>query len=361
VDYCDETWSRFASAGHFADAKMTGTAFYRMFFTKLREGIGAGARIHERNIQQPNNDLTLGLTDSQRTSGDTDKISPDLVSRSGLRWYKNRVVLSYDMDSKELNEGWKIDGWSGSDRDGRRMMVTMAYVAASRLLLANSFRDLSPEALHDLSRTFPYPVEPRSARPVDAFISKGWPCVYDFAINPKWHQVTLYNNTLPTREERISVPLHGDAMDGALGLDAGKEYYVFDFWNHQFVGRLKGSARLEQVLRPGEARMLSIHEVEPNPQFISANRHLMQGLLDMEQPPKCDPNENVLSGRSKVVCGETYEVVLAMNGYRPLRASATPGTARIEEFPGNPGLALLKLDSPYNVSIDWSVTYELER
>ena len=379
VDYCDDLWMM-TLYGHspdprlgitewetvpkggegvqFADRKMTATAFYRKFFATLRQGIGPNARIHERNLCQPNNDLTLGMVDSQRTSMDTDKISPEIVSRSGLRWFKNRVVLSYDMDSKELNSGWKIGGWSGSDQDGRRMMLTMAYVAASRLLLANSFRDLSPETLHDLSRTFPYPVEPRSARPVDAFVAKGWPRVYDFAINPKWHQVALYNNTLPTKEERICVPVSGEVVDGTLGLDAGKEYYVFDFWNHCFVGRLKGAASLDQTLRPGEVRMLSIHEVEPHPQFISANRHLMQGYLDMARVPVWDTKKRVLSGASKVVDGETYEVVLALNGYRPAKAAARKASARVEALNDNAGIAVLKLDAAESATVEWQVAFE---
>jgi hypothetical protein len=379
VDYCDDLWMmtlyghspeprlgvtewetvpKAGEAVQFADPKMTATAFYRMFFATLRQGIGPKARIHERNLCQPNNDLTLGMVDSQRTSMDTDKISPEIVSRSGLRWFKNRVVLSYDMDSKELNNGWKIGGWSGSDQDGRRMMLTMAYVAASRLLLANSFRDLSPETLHDLACTFPYPLEPRSARPVDAFVAKGWPRVYDFAVNPRWHQVVLYNNTLPTKEERICVPLSGEVVDGALGLDAGKEYYVFDFWNHGFVGRLKGAASLEQILRPGEARMLSIHEVEPNPQFISSNRHLMQGYLDMAKAPVWNAKKRVLAGASKVVGGETYEIVLALNGYHPARATVRNASARVEAIRENAGLASLKLDTAESAIVEWQITFE---
>lgn len=61
---------------------------------------------------QPNNYLTLGIVDSYRTAIDTDKMSPDLVSRSGQRWYKNRIVIRYDMDSKELSNAWKSDGWN---------------------------------------------------------------------------------------------------------------------------------------------------------------------------------------------------------------------------------------------------------
>lgn len=33
-----------------------------------------------------------------------------------------------------------------------------------------------------------------------------------------------------------------------------------NFWNNNFVGKVKGNQELKQKLRPGEARMLSIHE-----------------------------------------------------------------------------------------------------
>ena len=69
-----------------------------------------------------------------------------MISRSGLRWYKNRVLFAYDMDSKSLLNAWKETTPNVPDQDGRRMTLTMCYVTASRLLLANSFRDLPPEA-----------------------------------------------------------------------------------------------------------------------------------------------------------------------------------------------------------------------
>ena len=365
VDYCDELWisalyghapeerlattpwetvSQADPAVRLADPKMTATAVYRSFFKSLRQGIGPDARIHERSLIQPNNELTLGIVDSYRTAIDTDKITPDLVSRSGLRWYKNRVVIAYDMDSKELTSAWKVGGWTGTDQDGRRMVLTMAYVAASRLLLANSFRDLKPEVLYDLERTFPYPTEPRSARPVDAFTHTGWPRVYDFAVTPDWHQVTLFNNTLPTREETITVPLAGDSADGALGLDPGQDYYVYDFWNDCFVGKLKGTEMLKQTLRPGEARMLSIRKVEKNPQVLSTNRHLMQGHLDLADV-KWDGRR--LTGKAKVVAGEPFRIVIALNGRQPENLK-----------PSEDGrLAVLTLQQATNQTVAWSVNF----
>jgi hypothetical protein len=341
----------------FADSKMTATAFYRILFRCVKDALGPNSWVHERNLEQPNNDLTFGITDSQRTANDTKQIDPALISRSGLRWYKNRIVTGYDMDSKELTSAWKVGGWSGTDQDGRRMLLTMAYVAASRLLIANSFRDLSPETLHDLERTFPYPTEPRSARPVDAFTHHGWPRVYDFAVNPDWHQVTLFNNALPTREETIAVPLAGEQVDGALGLDPDKAYYVYDFWNSRFAGKVKGSEMLVQELRAGEARMLSIHAVEKVPQFLSTDRHLMQGLLDMPGRPAWNVSRNTLTGTSKVVGGEPYKVVVACNGFKPVAASAGQAAATLEPLIGTEDLAVLSITSAANADVEWHVTF----
>lgn len=364
VDYCDDLWMmtmRGQDAGlrlgktdwetippnagrvEFADKHMTATAFYRMFFRCVKDGLGPKSWLHERCLCQPNNDLLLGIADSQRTASDTDKISPDLVSRSGLRWYKNRTVVAYDMDSKELTSAWKVDGWSGSDEDGRRMMLTMAYVAASRLLIANSFRDLDAATLHDLARTFPYPTEPRSARPVDAFVHDGWPRVYDFAVTPGWHQVTLFNNTLPTREETIEVPLAGDAVDGALGLDPEAEYYAYDFWNDRLVGKVKGTGKLKQTLRPGEARMLSVRKVGKHPQVLSTNRHLMQGYHELSDVKWSGQR---LTGKAMVAGGERMRIVIACNGRQPVGLVASNG------------IAVLQIERPVNQTVEWVVEFE---
>ncbi len=351
IDYCDDHWDPEAVLGGFVDPHATSVSFYRILLKLVKEGLGPESWIHERNLWFPNNDLTLGFIDLQRTSADTDKITPGMATRSGLRWYKNRVVMGYCMDSKDINNSWKVDGWSGSDQDGRRMMLTMACVASSRLLLANSFRDISREALHDLSRTFPYPGEARSARPIDAFSHEGFPRVYDFAVTPQWHQVVLYNNTLPTKEEMFSIPMGGDRVDGALGLDVAKDYYAYDFWNEFFVGRIRGSAKLEQTLRPGEARMLSLHQVEEHPQFISTNRHIMQGWLDFEKYPEWDAKKRELSGASRVIGGEPYRVVIALNGHQPIGVT---GGCKIELLDGRE-LTVLSIERPQNETVSWSV------
>jgi hypothetical protein len=350
-DYCDETWGQ-AQAGGFADPDATAVTFYRNMLRLGKEGLGLGSWIHERAVMNPPGDLALGIVDSQRTSWDTDKIDAAMVSRSGLRWYKNRTCLAYDMDSKELLSAWKTGAWRGSDDDGRRMLLTMAYVAASRLLLANSLRDLPANVLSDLERTFPYPTEPRSARPVDAFVVDGWPRVYDYAVDPTWHQLTLFN-TDPGQEATITVPLAGDSADGALGLDPKRAWWVYDFWHDRLVGKVEGKATLTQTLRAGEARQLALHAVEDRPQLLSTNRHLMQGLLDLAGTPRWDAAKRELSGAVKVVGGETFRLTLALNGCKVAGATG----CRVEPQPGGETVVLC-FDRLANETAAWRLRCE---
>jgi len=355
-DYCDELWCSSLTPGGFHDDRATAASVYRIVFQLAKEGLGPRSWIHERPVFNPGSDMAVGLIDSQRTSGDTADISPRLIARTGLRWYKNRVLFAYDMDSKSLLDAWKETAPKASDQDGRRMTLTMGYVAASRLLLANSFRDLPPEALHDLERVVPYHSEPRSARPVDAFVGDGPPRVYDFPISPDWHQLTLLN-TDGNQETVFAVPLSGETAAGALGLDPNAEYYFYDFWNDVFIGKIPGSGLLKQTLRPGEARMLAVHRVEDRPQFLSTSRHLMQGYVDLVGAVKWDARKNTLSGTSKVIGGQKYEIILAGNGHETIAAAAEGATAHIEPLPGAAGLVRLTLQTPQNAEIPWTVTF----
>jgi len=363
-DYPATGW---AFDGGFQDDHATTAWAYRNIFKLAREGLGEDCYLHERNLGR-GSDVTLGLVASQRVWGDTDRINPAMASRCGLRWYKNRVVTAYDMDAKNPMR------CRPDNRDGWRAMYTMAYVAGGRLLLGASFSKMTDDQLVDLSRTIPYPEAPKSARPVDAFSGVEFPRVYDYAVDARWHQVTLYNTAYDSAEWRkgsageklepqgkpvassVAVDLGRPNAEGGLGLDPAGRYYVFDFWNESFVGVFPGNARLEQNLRPGEARMLSVHEVEPNPQFISTSRHVMQGLLDL---PRCawDGPGRELRGTSKVIGGEPFKIVIALNGFQPRDARAAGAGASIRMIDQRAGLAELTLTRSVNSETEWRVRF----
>ncbi|MBM4025112.1 MAG: hypothetical protein FJ280_06830 [Planctomycetes bacterium] len=342
-DYPVTGW---AAAGGLEDAYATTASAYRNIFRLAKEGLGPECYIHERNMER-GSDITLGLVASQRTENDTARISPDVVTRCGLRWYKNRVVVNYDADSKNV---WRLR----ENRDAVRSLLTMSYVTTGRLLLANSFAQLSPEIIHDLTRIYPFHTTPKSARPVDA-LTERYPRVYDFEVSPDWHQLTFYNpNAADARD--IAVSLAGDTAEGALGLDPGKRYYVYDFWNDAFVGELSGAGSLTQRLRPGEARMMSVHEAVDHPQCISTNRHVMQGYLDLVRTEWL-AGRNLLRGISRITGGDSYAVTIATNGHNVRGVTVNDPDTLTELTTVGHGLVKLTLTKAESAIVQWTVGF----
>ena len=353
-DYPEAT--AWAFNGGFEDKYATTARAYRNMLKLAYDGLGEDSYIDERLIGR-GSDVSLGLIASQRVWGDNDTFQPEMVSRCGLRWYKNRVVVSYDLDAKD-----PFKAKPTFNNDGLKTLMTMCYVVSARFLMARGFYQLSDEQLHIMSRTFPYHALPKSSRPIDAF-TNGFqvPRIFDYEVNPEWHQLTLYNPSLDSLNQHtknFEVNLGASLNEGGLGLLTDRNYYLYDFWNDNLIGKLKGKEVLNQKLRTGETRMISIHAEENHPQFISTNRHIMQGLVDMPVLPSWQESGNKLIGKSKVVGGEVYKVVIALNGYKPILSKAVNTNSKIESIKNEPGLALLSISSEKNEEVEWSIVFK---
>ncbi|HEU4610404.1 MAG TPA: hypothetical protein VFS31_19925, partial [Chitinophagaceae bacterium] len=343
-DYPGSGW---AAKGGMEDQYATTAYAYRNIFKYASEGLGPGAYVHERNMER-GSDVTIGLVASMRTENDTDEMDHITVTRCGMRWYKNRVLVNQDTDSKNIVR-------LQDNRDKVRAVLTMAYVVSGRFLLANSFAKFSADTLWDLTRTFPYHTANQSARPADAFVSE-FPMVYDFEISDQWHQVTFYNFDAD-REKQIGILLAGDRVEGSLALDKNKSYYVYDFWNDQLVGKLPGTAKLEQRLRPGEARMMAVKEAQNLPQVLSTNRHLMQGYLDLKEV-NWNQHNTALTGISKVVANDPYIMVVATNGYTMPSLHVEGDQSKISVKREADGLLWVQLESPENAELRWEIGFK---
>ncbi|MCF7972921.1 MAG: hypothetical protein K9N55_03815 [Phycisphaerae bacterium] len=347
-DYPDRA---FPARGGMEDRYATATAAYRNVFRIARDGLGPVCYLQER--LGIGSDATLGLVDSVRTAGDTNVMRPTEIRKAALRWYKNRRLVNYDMDGKALLRYGARQEQEISTQQ-RRTILTLSYGITGRLLLTESLRLFSPEALHDLSRVFPFHDTALSARPLDAFVSE-FPSVFDFAMSKDWHQLILHNDSEAIRE--FTLPISGDTAFGAFGLDADKDYYCYDFWHNRFAGRVSGRGSLTQSVQPGEARMLSIHAAVSHPQWISTDRHVMQGYVDLVEKPQWDIATQSLHAVSNVIENEPYRVVIALNGCKPVKARADGARVTISVRRDNTDLADLVIESDANARINWSVTF----
>ena len=344
-DYPESAWCQ---DGGFEDKTYTTTAAYRKVFELCREGLGERAFIHERNLGEygtPRLDVTAGIVDLQRVWNDSSHFEPEMASRIGLRWYKHRSVFGYYPDGKSFKN---------MDTDARRTMLSQVGLLSGRLELGTSFSRMTAEEQRDLTRLYPTLGGTQSFRPVDMLLpGRTDPAVYVYQINPNWSQIILCNNH--DKPHTVTAPISGNQADsGSLGHDADASYYLYDFWNDEFLGELAGDQTLKRPLKPQQALTYSLHRKKDHPQFLSTNRHIMQGLLDLGEVA-WDPETTTYSGTAEVVGGEPFVIALAPNGHMATQATASVGTAAITE--GQDGLTRLTLTHDTNARIKWSIRW----
>jgi hypothetical protein len=345
VDYPETAWR---PEGGFEDRHASCAAAYRRAFQLLREAMGKDGLIDERNLGEsgrPCLDITAGIIDTQRIWGDSNEFVPEMISRSGLRWYKNRTVFNYYSDTKAVHDHPPTVVQS---------LLTMNFLVSGRLDLSSSYSLFTPEITRMVSRTYPHYREARTARPLDAFTGVTDPQVYDLELTPDWHQVVLYNTAKD--KASVSTSLSGERVDNALGLDPRESYHAHEFWSDTYLGRLPGTARVERALEPNCCAMISVRKALPHPQVISTDRHLLQGWVDLADV-KWDPAAKTLRGKARVIGGEPFKIVVAGNGHTARTARAEGAVAELTPHPAA-GLSCLTLSTAATAEIAWAVAFE---
>jgi hypothetical protein len=92
-----------------------------------------------------------------------------------------------------------------------------------------------------------------------------------------------------------------------LGIPGGGnvELVGFDYWDNTFIEPFRGLKEYE--LKPGSCKVIALHRQLDHPQVLSTSRHITQGLVDLTDQ-KWDKAKRTLSGRSKVVGDDPYEL-----------------------------------------------------
>lgn len=345
-DYPETAWN---PQGGFDDKLATTTSAYRQLFQLAREGLGQEGRLHERALgesERPTLDVTAGIVDIQRTAWDTNAFESQYVTTGGLRWYKLRSVFYYYPDSKAIHI---------HNEAVRKSLVTMLALTSGRLELATPFSMLTPDMVHDISRTYPMYDGIRSPRPIDAFLGQKNPRVYDLELTPDWHALTLFNSG--SDRDVISVSLNKSMVYGGLQLNPTTDFYVYDFWKNKFIGKVKGDSTLKSELNSMECTMYAIKKVEAVPQLLSTNRHILQGWMDVKEL-NWNKNNKTLSGKVTVVEGEPFKIVIATNNWKNVKISTDATSSKWENHPDSDSLKVLVLDNPTTKEVKWSVSFK---
>ena len=167
-------------------------------------------------------------------------------------------------------------------------VATLIALSGGNMFSGDRLMQLSEAKLEILKKITPALGE--AAVPVDLFDRD---MQYAFALNVerpfgRWTLFAVFNPSLTkiaTRRFQIE----------RLGLEPARTYLAFDFWKQQLTGEVSGE--LEVAVQPGGVTLLSLHERSGRPQFVSTDRHVSQGALEIEDL-HWDEKTRTLSGQS---------------------------------------------------------------
>ena len=172
---------------------------------------------------------------------------------------------------------------------------------------------------------------------------------------------TLYLTDVSRPFERWSVLARtgGSARNirfADLGLPAGREYLVFEFWTKHLLGAFQEAFAPGPVDPTFAVQALCIRERAPHPQLVGTNRHVSCGAVDLVDVAW---RGDTLSGTSDVVAHDGYELYLTEPpGWRFVGAATDNAEPVSSERSG--ALRVVRMGAAHNGLVAWRVAWERE-
>jgi len=169
--------------------------------------------------------------------------------------------------------------------DEIKLQLTIFGLSGGQIVISDDMNKLSEEEINDAKLLIP-PYNPKEFDPivVDAFISK-LPSVYMLEteeIIGKSFLVAIINwNDIATSKKLKILNILPNLSENA------KYFYVYDFWNEEFLGKFKSTDIIElRDLQPHSCDYLKIIPVNKYvknvPILLSTNLHITQGCCEIK-------------------------------------------------------------------------------
>jgi hypothetical protein len=114
--------------------------------------------------------------------------------------------------------------------------------------------------------------------------------------------------------------------------------------------------RVTLSLPPHATTVLSLRRPRRTPFVLGSTRHVVQGVLDLEDE-RWDRRQRVLSAGAVLLDDRPYEVTIALPaGFHPKEARCEPA-AEITVDSAERGAARLRLPRPPGAELEWSVQF----
>ncbi len=253
---------------------------------------------------------TLGLANVFRIGDDVGDWSRTFkygVRSVGARYYTNGVYWTNDPDCLLVREPFTIGQ--------ARMWASLIVLSGGVVFISERLLELPAERLDIIKKAMPVYRNPGKGyafgRPVD-LLEHDPPEFWNLEVRKEfgtWNVVGLFNWSDQPRNKVISLK--------SLGLESNTPFAVYDYWEGRYLGVVHDS--LEVNLKQLSCAVLAIHPAKKHPQFLSSNRHITQGGIDLDDV-RWDNVEKKLSGESRVVKNYPYLLTLLVpEGFKGLK------------------------------------------
>jgi hypothetical protein len=323
---------------------------YRQTLRTIREAIGDEAFLLGCfGIPLPG----VGIMNGSRTAGDIMQgwegflIANDAVQRwsflHNIAWYCDPDVC---LVRPPLSGGTA------------RAWATLQALSGQVLMASDRLPDLPPARVEMLKRVYPAV----DVRPLDLFKPS-------HARKPIW-LLKVAQQVRTRREYDIVAVFNYDADKvgtyylswPALGLDAQRQYHVYDFWQQTYLGAWENGIFID--VPPADVRVLTLVPAEELPVLVSTSRHITQGWVDVLELSSSGAKETpVLRGRSHVIGGDPYTLTIGLPRAAPtyrLAKAVGLGNERREvgaRFQSHQGYATVVIDSDVTQEVSWKLEF----
>ncbi len=255
-------------AGERAALHEPGVDSYRLSMEALRRGIGPNSVMLACQGSYTGPDVTVA--DATRIGGDL-VVFPDppnwqsYVTQAKVtlaQFFTNNLIWYTDPDTLKVG--------APATLDVARIATTVVALPGQLTILSDKLGELPAERMRLLQQALPV----CDVHPLDLWPIPDLKPVWDLKIRrpfASWDVVSVFNWEDSARDYRLP------AVD--LGLDANKDYLVYEFWSRKLLGVRRGA--VEVRVGPRSNVLLAVHEVQDRPQFLSTDRHISQGGVEL--------------------------------------------------------------------------------
>lgn len=341
IDFVDWT---LLSADRYWDPTVTRAAAYRKGIGIMRQAMGPGRHL----LDCGPGPVSVGLLDSMRIELDQPPVnwnqyflqSASTMPAMAKRYYFHGRTWINDADHIVL---------SPLTIPQAQAVVSLLALSGGTAVSGDRLTDLDPARLEILKKV--YPSSGQAARPIDLFDSDR-PCIFALPVKKKFGEWTVLGIFNTNEKERVEKRVSLDR----LGLDTATTYVGYDFWRQRLHGEITGE--LVATLEPASVLLLAIHEKQDRPFVISTDRHVTQGLMDLEDVV-WNAETSVLKGVSLGPVGTSHRVYIHLPKSTPVVPEEN--SFYFHDYPGyttkliEPNILRVQVRFEQNDSVAWEV------